>query len=492
MPSPSAPPSAPNRLADPADRRPASSRLQVPRDAAGVLAARLAALGTRLTGRNATSIPGFVAELIAPGVTARLAARLGGVVLVSGTNGKTSTSRFLASILEAAGRDVIANRSGANLKQAVASTLVAEATPGGRLRHPGAIAVLEVDEAALPAEARRLPVSVVVMTNLFRDQLDRFGETDHLVRLWTTMLERLPSETIVVSCADDPRLTALVADRPGSVAFGLVSPDATVESAGITQDVSACPVCGLPLTYRWTAVGHLGGYACPGCGFRRPEPWLSVRSTGGDLDGQVLAFRWPGATEEAGVEVRVPGLGNAYNAAAAVTAAAILGVEPAQGIAALAATSVPFARFEELRIDGRRVVLSLVKNPASLGELTRIVADAPVACVLFVFSDNFQDGRDVSWYWDVDPAPMVRGRTFVIAGPRATDFELRLRYELVDRASDPMPGFLGLAPTPAAGLDRAIAATPAGETCVVVSTYTALLALRATLVERGLAPAMPR
>jgi UDP-N-acetylmuramyl tripeptide synthase len=430
------------------------------------------------------------------------------VVLVSGTNGKTSTTHFTARILESAGKTTIVNRSGANLEQAITSTLVSAAGARGRLHRPGSIAVLEVDEAVLPAAVRILPVRVLVLTNLFRDQLDRFGETDHLVRLWSGMLGGLAESTTVVWCADDPRLTALVGDRAGAVGYGLRRPERAGSTAQVTSDVSACPVCGVPLAYDWTAVGHLGAYACPSCGFVRPDPWLSVTATERGFEGQTLDLSWrgsladragadPGAEERGSlrVDVHVPTLGNAYNAAAAVTAAAVLGVEPPAAAPALAAASVPFARFETLMVDGRRVVLSLVKNPASLGELTRTIADSPasaVASVLFVFSDNFQDGRDVSWYWDVDPAPMVRDRPFVIAGRRAPDFALRLKYELVDRPGDPIPGFLGLAATPADGLARALAAIPPGATCVVVSTYTALLALRATLVDRGLATAMPR
>lgn len=486
------------------------------RDGVAVVAARLTVGATRLSGRNATALPGIVSERISPGLASRLAADLGGACLVTGTNGKTSTSRFLAHVLASAGRHVIANASGANLEQGVASTLGAAATRGGRLRHPGASAVLEVDEAALPAVARDVSPTVILLTNLFRDQLDRFGETDHLVRLWEAMLPTLPPRTVVVFCADDPRLAALLRDRPSSIGYSLVRPATRAEAAGVTPDVSACPVCNAPLRYSWTAVGHLGDYTCDRCGFHRPEPWLTVEATHGGLDGQTLGFRWNGApdsaagsvagsepgedggdvTGTASCDVGFPGLGNAYNAAAAVTAAAVLGVDPARAVAAIAGVSAPFARFENLRIEGRRVVLSLVKNAPSLGELTRILVAAPVDALLFVLSDNFQDGRDVSWYWDANPAAMVRGRPYVIAGRRATDFALRLKYELVDDPADglagELPGCLGIAASPAEGLAQVIEATPAGGTCVVVSTYTALLALRETLVARGLAPAMPR
>jgi UDP-N-acetylmuramyl tripeptide synthase len=463
-----------------------------PRDGAAIVAARASVIASRLTGRHATSIPGVVAERIAPGITRRIAADLGAVVLVSGTNGKTSTSRFLAHLLEVAGREVIANRSGANLEQAIASTLLAAASATGRLRRSGAVAVLEVDEATLPAVVRKLPVRAVAMTNVFRDQLDRFGETDHVIRQWTKMLEGLPVETIVAWCADDPQLALLMRGRPGSIPYGLVRPEGTIESAGITTDVSTCPVCSAPLAYAWMAVGHLGDYACTSCDFRRPEPQLLVRASSRGLDRQVLVFSRAGTPGEASVEVGFPGLGNAYNATAALAVATALGVEMTDAAAALAGVSVPFGRFEELEIDGRRVVLSLVKNPASFSEVTRIVAGSTASTILFIFSDNFQDGRDVSWYWDFDPTPMVRERTYVIAGRRATDFQLRLKYELLAASSDPLPGFLGLAATPVEGLSQAVGATPPGGTCFVVSTYTALLALRATLVARGLAPEMPR
>ncbi|MBI3745331.1 MAG: DUF1727 domain-containing protein [Chloroflexi bacterium] len=460
---------------------------------------RVAARASRATGRRGSAIPGYVAELAAPGITARLATDLASVCLVSGTNGKTSTAHYLAGILSAAGRHVIANRSGANLQQAVASTLMAEAGAGGRLRHAEATAVLEVDEAALPPVVEAVPASVVVLTNLFRDQLDRFGETDRIVRIWAGMLERLPADTIIVWCADDPRQRALIGDRPRTVSFGLGAPDSAAGEPHVATDVSGCPVCGAALTYRWTSIAHLGAYGCPSCGFGRPQPWITVDAVERTFTGQTLRFGWAAMADRipaggASVGVRLPSLGNAYNAAAAVAAAAALGVQPAQAVAALAGLSVPFARFEELDIEGRRVVLALIKNPASLGELAQLIAGArpaEVPCVLLVFSDNHQDGRDVSWYWDVDPTRLVRGRSFVIAGRPGLDFEVRLKYLLVGENGGAIPGYLGMADSPAMGLQWAIAATPVGATCVVAATYTAMIALRAELASKSLTSAMP-
>ena len=440
-----------------------------------------------------------MADLVAPGITGRLAADLASICLVSGTNGKTSTAHFLAGILQADGRRVIANRSGANLKQAVASTLAAEAGLRGRLPQPGSMAVLEVDEAALPALVGTMPVSVVVLTNLFRDQLDRFGETDQIVRLWRTMLEDLAPDTIVVWCADDPRQRSLVGDRAAALSFGLAPSAVDADSPVLATDVPGCPACGNALAYDWTSIAHLGAYRCPACGFARPDPWLTVEAVDRTFVGQTLRIRWAALDDrlqagEAAVDVHLPSLGNAYNAAAAITAAAALGVRPDAAAATLAGLRVPFARFEELEIEGRHVVLSLVKNPASLGELVRMVAAAPVEvvpCVMILLSDNHQDGRDVSWYWDVDPGPMIRGRSFVIAGRPGHDFEVRLRYLLLDADTAAMPGYLGRTDAAAEGLRRAIAATPVGATCVVAATYTAMIALRAELASRSLTSAMP-
>lgn len=271
--------------------------------------------------------------------------------------------------------------------------------------------------------------------------------------------------------------------------------------SNLAQDASTCPSCGQALTFAWSAVGHLGDYSCESCGFDRPIPWLTVESSERTLHGQTLLFRWARSSDgsfeagEAIVRVRLPSLANAYNAAAAVAGAAAAGVDPSKAVDALAAMTVPFGRFEQIEIDGRRVILMLVKNPASFGEVARLIAEAPrseVDSLLFVLSDDHPDGRDVSWYWDVDPEPMFRGRPFAIAGSAGPDFEVRCKYALAPEPDAPMDGYLGLARTAAEGLARAVAAAPVSGTCVVVSTYTALMDLRASLAERLLTTAMPR
>ena len=258
-----------------------------------VATARAVSVVSRRAGHGGTALPGLVAERIAPDVAARIAHDLGPVVLVSGTNGKTTTSHLLVHILEESGWDVIANRSGANLRQGLTAALVAEAGLDGRLHRDGAIGVFEVDEAALGSVADNLPVSQLVLLNLFRDQLDRFGETDAIVRKWESLVAGLPATAAVIFCADDPRLAHLVAGRVGpSVGYGLSQPPAPSPDVSLTPDSSSCPGCDGRLGRSWTSVGDLGAFGCGSCGFHRSEPVVGVRVVASrGIDGQTLAFR---------------------------------------------------------------------------------------------------------------------------------------------------------------------------------------------------------
>ena len=469
------------------------------RDATAIVSSRTATRLSRVAGYAGTSLPGLVAERIAPGIAARLARDLGPITLVSGTNGKTTTSRLLATILEHAGREVVANPSGANLVQAISTALTGRAGLTGRgLRRAGALGVFEVDEAALPMLARELPIAQVILTNLFRDQLDRFGETNQIVRRWALMLPALEPAVELVYCADDPRLAALAVRRPGGTwSYGLAGPPTTRTGGDVTPDATDCPACGAQLETDWVVVGHLGAYRCPACGFARPDPWLVVRLIASDgFAAQTLGFAWNDTPGEQLVTIPLIGPGNAYNAGAAVAAAARLGVQRDAAVRALARASAPFGRWEALEIDGRRVVLSLIKNPASLDEVTRVSTNADVDAVLLAVNDTHADGRDVSWYWDVNPIALLSGRQFAVSGTRAADLQLRLKYLPAGgpasngHASD-LGGLVGTFARPADGLARLIEVTPAGGTILVAATYTALLGLRSELVERSLAPAMP-
>ena len=469
------------------------------RDASALLAARGLTWTVRRFGRGATSLPGLAAGRVAPGIDARLAADLRGAALVTGTNGKTSTAKMLATIVRELGHPVLANASGANLRQSIGTVFVNATTLRGRFRERGTIAVLEVDEAALPAVRPAVPDAVLVMTNLFRDELDRFGETDHLVRLWTAMLGAEGGGATIAFCADDPRVASLaqIAGANGArmIPYGFAAAPDRTSAAELTPEPVMCPSCAAPLSRSWTAIGHLGDYACASCGFARPAPAVTVEIVERQgLTGQALRFAWHDAAGPTAEEVtlRLPGLGNAYNAAGAVAAAVGMGLDARASVLALAAAEPPFARFEHFEVDGRTVVLSLLKNPATMAELTSVTKGAPLDRMVVALNDAFADGRDVSWYWDCSPADLVAGRPYRLAGRRAADFAVRLKYAVCDDPAVEPPDYLGLVADPTEDVARSIAEAPPGGTVFVVATYTALLGIRAVFAGRGAVPPMPR
>jgi len=464
-----------------------------------IAVASLARRAVPLIGHGGTSLPGMLADRIDPTVVTALAADLGTTVFVVGTNGKTTTSRLVARLLGAVdGATPLANRSGANLKQGIASSLVAEASPFGRLRRPGRTAVFEVDELALGAVVRKVTPTMIVILNLFRDQLDRFGEVETVIDRWRRDLGTLPASTVLVSCADDPRVEALVAaSRLAVVRFGLTGPPSTDtadrgEGTGAphdagTADPVACPVCGTALAFGWRSIGHLGDWACPAGHVRRVVPDVRVRSLTSDLTGSSI-HEFEGGFGLLRSRIHLAGTAAAYNAAAAVTAAIAAGDTPASAIAALDGATPAFGRFEEARYSGRRIVLSLAKNPASLAESAQVAASLHPDGILVGLSDEPADGTDVSWIWDVDFAPLRTIPAMGLTGTRHHDLAVRLKYA-ADGGSWPI--VLRIASAEQA-LQRMIGSIRPGGTLAVVATYTSMLAVRAALERRGAVSPMPR
>ncbi|MCU0308340.1 MAG: MurT ligase domain-containing protein [Thermoleophilia bacterium] len=416
---------------------------------------------------------------VRPGAVGELAARLpGGVGLVSATNGKTTTARLITACLRADGRVPVANRAGANLLSGVATALL---ETQGRTPAPDC-ALFEVDEAALPAVAAQSGPRAVVLMNLFRDQLDRYGELETLAARWAAMVAGLPATTRLVVNADDPAVAALAPGRPGVVRFGVEDPALALPALPHAADSTRCRRCEAPLDYSAVFLGHLGHWRCPACGLERQAP--EVRVTRVELDG-VRGSRVH-LTTPAGamtVDIALPGVHNAYNAAAAVAGALAMGVTPARIAPALAGAQAAFGRAERVALEGREVVLLLAKNPTGANENVRTVLLDPAPLHLLVaLNDRTADGRDVSWIWDVDYEPLLeRIASLTLAGDRAHDLALRFRYAGLD------PAVMRVAPGPDEAIDGALAATPAGGTLYLLPTYTAMHELRAVLVRRGAA-----
>ena len=441
-------------------------------------------LSRRLGRGGGTSLPGKLLLRMRPEALAELGGELPrGVTVVSATNGKTTTARLIAECAREAGWDLVANTSGANLSSGIATALL---DARGR-RPPSQAGLFEVDEAALVEVARQLRPRVLLLMNLFRDQLDRYGELEHLAALWTRMVADLPAAAVPVLNADDPAVAALAQGREGVVTFGIDDPAVALAALPHAADSTRCRLCGHPLTYSLVTMGHLGHWRCESCGAARPTP--DVSATRVRLDGaRGISVRIATPAGQIDVDLPLPGLHNAYNATAATAAALTMGIGLAAVERGLATTRAAFGRAERVRVDGREVVLLLAKNPTGANETVRtVMLDPEPPHLLIALNDRTADGHDVSWIWDVDYEPLLeRFASLTLTGDRAYDLALRMRYAGVPAER------IDVIPESERALDRAVAATPAGGTLYVLPTYTAMLGLRETLVRRGVAEAFWR
>lgn len=453
--------------------------------APSVTIARAAGRLSRRLGRGGgTSLPGKVLLKLRPQALSELGRELPrGVTVISATNGKTTTARLVASCAREAGWDLVANTSGANLLSGVATALL---DAQGRRPAPEA-GLFEVDEAALVEVARQLRPRVLLLMNLFRDQLDRYGELEHLAALWTRVVAELPASATPVLNADDPAISALGAGRRGVLTFGIDDTSVALDALPHAADSTRCRLCAHPLTYDLVSLGHLGHWRCEGCGAARVSP--DVRATRVTLHGATgIAVRIETPQGPVEAELPLPGLHNAYNATAATAAAIAMGIAPDVIARGLAASPAAFGRGERVTLDGRRLVLLLAKNPTGANETVRtVLLDPEPPHLLIALNDRTADGHDISWIWDVDYEPLLaRAASLTLTGDRAHDLALRMRY-----AGHPAER-MTVIPDPEAALDHAVATAPAGGTLYVLPTYTAMLGLRETLVRRGVAEAFWR
>jgi len=438
--------------------------------AAETAAARAAGALSRVAGRGGgTTLPGKLLWKADPGAIDRLAQRLPqGSVLVSATNGKTTTTAMVAEILRPR-LPIAHNSSGANLVSGVASTL---------LRARGAeLGLFEVDEGALPEVARRVRPKALLLANLFRDQLDRYGELELVAARWRAAVESLDDAQLVVN-GDDPQVGDL--DNGNRVVFGLDDPTHARPALQHAADSKFCIRCGTPYDYAAAYVGHLGDYRCPNCGHHRPP--LDVRATDirlHGLDGSTFTIRTPEATAE--VRLALPGLYNVYNALAAASLTLALGVPLTDVVAGLERFSAAFGRFERIPVGDKRLLMLLIKNPAGANEAVRTLVDAGAPKVAVVaLNDEIADGRDVSWIWDVDFEPLLVGLDALVAtGSRAAELALRFAYGGLPRERIEVVPDLGTA------LDRGLELTPPDGELTLLPTYTAMLALRRIVASRG-------
>ncbi|HSS41899.1 MAG TPA: Mur ligase family protein [Solirubrobacterales bacterium] len=442
---------------------------------------RAVGAASRRSGRGGgTTLPGRVLLRLEPEAIARLGARLeGATTVISATNGKTTTAGMIAAILAADGRHPVHNRAGSNMTWGVATAL---------LEQRGSEGLFEVDEAWLPRVTEQLEPSLIVLGNLFRDQLDRYGEMEALADEWAKTVASQVGETEFALNADDPLIADLGRDpegerREGVVYFGIEDSSQALPELQHAFDAKHCRRCGHPYAYERAFVGHLGHYSCPNCGAERPRP--EVAATAIELrgmNGSRSTVRVPGGEFE--LELPVPGLYNVYNALAAIAAGLRLEVAPERIAAALGEMRAAFGRVETIAVGEGSVSILLIKNPAGANEVLRtLLLEArergPVD-LWIALNDRIADGRDVSWIWDAD-FELLGGavRRVTCSGTRAPEMALRLKYAgWPEEAIEVVPGVETSLDAAVAGSEGRLFALP---------TYTALLELRKLLADRGLA-----
>lgn len=409
----------------------------------------------------ASVLPGEIASKIQPNILSLLSRQVKyGVIMIAGTNGKTTTSRLLRKMLENQGWRVVHNEAGANLENGLATALIERTNLFGKLKAD--YGILEVDENVIPKVLLKIQPKFILCLNLFRDQLDRYGEVDTISQRWSKAIAPLPSDTVIIANADDPTLSHLGQNLQQKVLFfGLSEPQYYLDEIPHAVDSIYCPSCGESLNYQGVYLSHLGDFDCPNCGFKKSQ--VNIDSS-----------QWP--------QILI-GLYNKYNTLAATLLAQQIGVAETTILETIKTFEAAFGRAEELEISGKKVRILLAKNPVGMNETIRTVNEIKkaggAATTLMVLNDRIPDGTDVSWIWDVDTEKLVAsGGNIVVSGDRVYDMALRIKYSQTN-------GNNGCKLIVKEDLSEAIATalehTPVGETLHILPTYSAMLEVRGLL-----------
>lgn len=442
-----------------------------------VLVAKLAAFMSRKFGWQGSSLPGVVARKIYKGTLADLARQARkGVIMVTGTNGKTTTNNMIARVIESGGHQVVINQEGANLITGVTAAFINQANLLGKINCD--FALLEVDEASFPKVVQEVTPDYVVVNNFFRDQLDRYGELDTTVKLVREALKNLPRVHLILN-TDDPLVAQMQQVTGHSASFyGLASSQCSENGTKQTRESKYCPHCGNELHYDFFHYSQLGSYSCTECGFKREEPEfeaMAINNLGTSLQCRV---RYPQG--EAILTINTQGFYNLYNALAAFSVGYLAGISVEQIQLGLLKYKPAIGRMETFNYQGKTAILNLVKNPTGFNEGISTLLSIPGSKNVFMaINDNDADGRDISWLWDVDFEHLAEDQasieTFTCSGLRAEEMAVRLKYAGVITEKITVDRDMTTA-------IKKILQQP-GESVYLFSTYTALWPAQKTLME---------
>lgn len=432
----------------------------------------------KFIGGGATAAPGLLALKIDRRLVSKLSKKIKkGAIIITGTNGKTTTARLVFDVLSPKS-NIIHNRQGSNLLRGIASTLISQTSIFGKIEKSWAL--WEVDEATLPEAIKNTRPGIVLILNLFRDQLDRYGEVDSIRRKWQKAVSSLPKNSTLILNADDPNVSILSRAFHGKVVyFGVAEKKINLPQVIHVADVRYCLDCGSKLIYKAITSSHMGHYRCSSCKLKRPTPQISASkltfssdfstSVNVGIDGETIKLTYP-----------LPGLFNVYNILATVCVAKVLEISPVDLKERVTKFSAAFGRFQRIQIGNKNILLFLIKNPTGANEVLRTLANRGNLNLLIALNDKVADGRDVSWIWDVN-WEILKSQTqkVVVSGIRAWDIATRLKYASFKLSKNSIHENIFYS------IKYSLSLMNNKDTLIVLPTYTALISVQGALNKLG-------
>lgn len=445
-----------------------------------IIVGKIISILNKLTGTGATAAPGLWALKIDPHLVKKLTKKLRyGNIIISGTNGKTTTARLTSDIASTKFR-VVHNRQGSNLLRGIASTLISSSSLTGH--SPANLGIWEVDEATLPQALENIKPRIIALLNLFRDQLDRYGEVDSVRKKWQQALkgETAKLDLTLILNADDPGISYLAKSFSGKIIyFGVQDRELDLPEVSQVADVKHCLNCGQELEYLTILSSHLGHYACPKCSFKRPKPDISASSLkfNSDFSTSIMITT---NHKPCTINYKLPGLYNAYNVSAAFAIAEELAIDHTKIKERIESFSAAFGRFQKVAIRGKSASIYLIKNPTGANEVLRVLSKRQNMSVLAILNDKIADGRDVSWIWDTNweiLAPKIK--RISVSGTRAWDLAMRIKYAGTKMSKNNVYENIDYS------IAKSISNLNNKDTLIILPTYTAMLEIQKTLSKLG-------
>jgi len=443
-----------------------------------ILLGKTISLLLKLSGSGATAAPGLYALKIDPNLVKKLSKKIAqGSIIVSGTNGKTTTSRLIFEILSTK-YNIIHNRQGSNLLRGIASTLIKHSSIFGKLNFD--LAIWEIDEATLPAAIDNTSPKSIVLLNLFRDQLDRYGEVDSLREKWQKALTELPKSSNLLLNADDPGLAVLDKTFKGKITyFGVADKSVNLPQVSQVIDVKHCPICNSKLIFTTRLSSHLGNYQCSKCDFKRPAPSVLASNLAFKSDFSVLA-KLTIYHSQFTIHYKLPGLYNVYNILAASSTSVLYKIDAKTIKSSIEKYTSAFGRFELIQIHDQSVLIFLIKNPTGANEVLRVLALQGKLNLLVLLNDKIADGKDVSWIWDTNWEILKdKVENITISGTRVWDIALRLKYAGYKLSKKSIYKEISYS------IQNSLDKLSKNNTLIILPTYTAMLEVQKNLHKLG-------